>query len=188
MCLATVEVYNPRANTWRSCTPMSQRREGAVAGVVGGRLVVAGGVCDGDSHISRGLHRDRVDPAPAYAARSLVRATACVLNGRLYVMGGMGSNKLQVLEMTEENGFSWSCKADLPAERYGAASVIHDGQLWLLGGRIEDQELGYVETASVLIYDMNGGWVTGPPLPRGITDCRAICTMRRRNLHLRNCQ
>ena len=37
-------------------------------------------------------------------------ATACVLNGRLYVIGGHDSNKLQVLEMTDENGLSWSAK------------------------------------------------------------------------------
>ena len=39
--LAAVEVYSPKTASWRSCTPMSQRRTGAVAGVVGGRLVVA---------------------------------------------------------------------------------------------------------------------------------------------------
>ena len=49
--LATVEVYSPKTNSWRSCTPMSQRREGAVAGVVGGRLVVAGG-CDGEAPLT----------------------------------------------------------------------------------------------------------------------------------------
>ena len=52
-------------------------------------------------------------------------ATACVLNGRLHVMGGMGSNRLQVLEMTEENGLTWTVKADLPANRCAAASVVH---------------------------------------------------------------
>ena len=41
--LATVEVYSPKMNSWRLCMGMSQCREGAVAGVVGGRLVVAGG-------------------------------------------------------------------------------------------------------------------------------------------------
>ncbi len=46
--LATVEAYNPRTNTWRSCLPLSQRRHSAVAGVVGGRLVVAGGYAAGD--------------------------------------------------------------------------------------------------------------------------------------------
>ena len=45
--LATVEAYNSRTNTWRSCLPLSQRRWGAVAGVVGGRLVVAGGFAAG---------------------------------------------------------------------------------------------------------------------------------------------
>ena len=48
-CLATVEAYNPRTNTWRSCLPLSQRRMDAVAGVVGGRLVVAGGIDDDGS-------------------------------------------------------------------------------------------------------------------------------------------
>ena len=74
--------------------------------------------------------------------------------------------------MSEENGFSWTVEADLPGVRRGAASVIHDGQLWLMGGLNEDGE----ETASVLIYDMNGGWVTGPALPRAIWGCRAIST------------
>ena len=50
--LATVEAYNPRTNTWRSCLPLSQRRTGAVAGVVGGRLVVAGGYGVGDGALT----------------------------------------------------------------------------------------------------------------------------------------
>ena len=123
--LATVEVYSPKTNSWRSCTPMSQRRNGAVAGVVGGRLVVAGGLC-GDGLLSSveaytGTGWTPLPPMPHDADE----ATACVLNGRLYVIGGEGSNRLLVLEMTEENRTSWSCKADLPAERFGAASCVH---------------------------------------------------------------
>ena len=117
--LATVEVYSPKTNSWRSCTPMSQRRTGAVAGVVGGRLVVAGGFGDGGGLLSSveaytGTGWTPLPPMPHEA----YMATACVLNGRLHVMGGILSNKLQVLEMTEENGLSWSRKADLPAIRW----------------------------------------------------------------------
>ena len=54
--MRAVEAYNPRTNAWRSCLPLRQRREGAVAGVVGGRLVVAGGYGGDDRHISRSLH------------------------------------------------------------------------------------------------------------------------------------
>ena len=88
-------------------------------------------------------------------------ATACVLNGRLYVMGGYESNKLQVLEMTEENGLSWSCKADLPVARYGAASIVHEGKVWLMGGIVDGES-----STTVLTYDADADtWEMAPPLP-----------------------
>ena len=99
--LATVEVYSPKTNSWRSCTPIIQRRNGAVAGVVGGRLVVAGGFCRGEGVLTSveaytGTGWTPLPPMPY----STYNATACVLNGRLYVMGGDDSNRLQVLGMT----------------------------------------------------------------------------------------
>ena len=100
-------------------------------------------------------------------------AIACVLNGRLYVMGGRGSNKLQVLEMTEENGLSWSCKADLPAERYYAASVVHDGKIWVMGGWVG--EVGEGVSASVITYDAEAdAWETAPSLPERCSHCQAF--------------
>ena len=99
-------------------------------------------------------------------------ATACVLNGRLYVMGGFDSNRLQVLEMTEENGLSWSCKAELPAARHEAASCVHDGRIWVMGGRV-----GGERSASVLTYGAEGDtWEAGPPLPSPCNTCRAAAT------------
>ena len=161
--LATVEVYSPKTNSWRSCAPMSQRRWDAVAGVVGGRLVVAGGICGGSLTSVEAYTGTGWTPLPPmpHGAR---KATACVLNGRLYVMGGVGSNKLQVLEMTEENGLSWSCKADLPANRVGAASVVHEGKIYVMGGRADGE--GVSESASVIIYDAEAdAWETAPSLP-----------------------
>merc|ERR1712185_53220 len=121
---ATVEAYNPRTNTWRSCLPLSQRRTGAVAGVVGGRLVVAGGYADGDGLLTsvEAYTPTGWTPLPPLP-HAADRATACVLNGRLYVMGGVECNKLQVLEMSEENEFTWTVKADLPLKRWSAASA-----------------------------------------------------------------
>ena len=105
-------------------------------------------------------------------------ATACVLNGRLYVIGGYLSNKLQVLEMTEENGLSWSCKADLPDERCHAASVVHEGKIWVMGGLVNSQP-----SASVSIYDPEADvWEAAPPLPRPCIGCRAVTTMEERIL------
>ena len=95
-------------------------------------------------------------------------------------MGGVDCNKLQVLEMSEENGFAWTVKADLPASRHSAASVVHEGRLWLIGGEIDDEP-----TASVIIYDIaSDSWAVGPALPRpigAIDRPRPRCRTGRRN-------
>ena len=88
-------------------------------------------------------------------------ATACVLNGRLHVIGAMDSSAHQVLEMTEENGLAWTVKADLPANRFGAASAMHEGKIWVVGGIV-----GGESSASVLTYEPDAdAWATAPSLP-----------------------
>ena len=111
-------------------------------------------------------------PHPAW------HATACVLNGRLYVIGGVHSDKLQVLEMTEENGWSWSCKANLPNARDSAASVVHEGRIRVMGGSVDGRPApaprqGRI-TASVIDYDVEAdAWHTAPPLPSACSECCA---------------
>ena len=167
--LATVEAYNPRTNTWRSCLPLSLRRMNAVAGVVGGRLVVAGG----RASVGRLTSVEAYTPTGwiplPHLPHAANAATACVLNGRLYVMGGLDCNKLQVLEMSEENEFTWTVKAELPSSRFDAASAAVDGKLWLIGGTAN-----WLASNSVLIYDIDAdSWVTGPSLPRATYGVRA---------------
>ena len=73
--------------------------------------------------------------------------------------------------MTEENEWSWSC-TDLPADRWGAASVVHEGQIWVMGGCV-----GNLNTASVIIYDAEADtWSEGPPLPGICVSGRAAVT------------
>ena len=94
-------------------------------------------------------------------------------------MGGIGYSKLQVLEMSEENGFTWTVKGELPwakpcVERMSAASAVVNDKLWLMGGLVteddddEEEENEYEPTASVSIYDPSlDSWAAGPPLPAG---------------------
>ena len=78
-------------------------------------------------------------------------------------MGGVLCNKLQVLEMSAENAFTWTVKADLPAARYHGASCVHEGKLWLIGGLLSDGNV----TTSVIIYDTaSDSWAKGPTLPQ----------------------
>jgi len=166
--LATVEVYSPKTNSWRSCTPMRRRRDGAAAGVVGGRLVVAGGYCRGPLSSVEAYTGTGWTPLPPMPHDALL-APACVLNGRLHVMGGHDSNKHQVLEMTEENGLAWTVKAEMPATRIAAASVAHNDKIWVIGGLVDRQDEdengapGSLPTTSVLRYDPAAdSWESAP--------------------------
>ena len=72
--------------------------------------------------------------------------------------------------MSEENGLSWSRKADLPADRYAAASVVHNGRIWVMGGSVA----GEGASASVFTYDAEAdAWETAPPLPSPCSHFRA---------------
>ena len=71
------------------------------------------------------------------------------------------SNKLQVLRC-RENGLSWSCKADLPMGRWLAASVVHKGKIYVMGGIVDGEGI----SASVITYDATAdAWETAPSLP-----------------------
>ena len=167
--LATVEVYSPAANTWRSLPALNERRSGAVCGVVGGSLVVAGGFRDGSELTSAEAYSPaaaRWNPiAPLPHAANL--ATACVLNGRLFVAGGDDTNRLQMWDTKK-----WTLKAPMPAVRCGAASVVHEGKMMVIGGYVTGE--GTASSTSVILYDpQTDTWADGPPLPSPRYGCRA---------------
>ena len=184
--LNSVEVWNPQTNEWRQGPSMRHKRTGAVAGVVAGCLVVAGG-----SPCNRiRCHLNSVEafshstgwrslPDMPYGAAN---ATAVELDGFLYVAGG-ASPHLQMW-----NGATWEV-IDAPAgsvlnrqQRNGtapisgtaqrcvrfaqdAASVAHRGKMWRIGG----------ETASVSVYDpIMNQWERGVELPSPRSGLRAV--------------
>ena len=65
--------------------------------------------------------------------------------------------------MSEENEFTWTVKADLPAVRnHSTSAVARDGKLWLIGGLDEHGD----GTDTVFIYDPeHDSWAPGPTLP-----------------------
>ena len=63
--------------------------------------------------------------------------------------------------MSAENEFSWTVKTDLPAPQYDAASTVHEGKLWLMGGIVNG-----APSSAVSIYDNEAdSWMAGPDLP-----------------------
>lgn len=136
---------------WAMSTPLPEARAGYAAGLVGGKLVIAGGtywegtkdhwikkIFCGTTHafdpVSETWEKLPDAPIPfGYAADVVVADKLFVLGG---YTGSRTSRKILVLEEKRDR-YMWSVLGDLPADRLFARALSVGNNLYLLGGTRE---------------------------------------------------
>jgi serine/threonine protein kinase/N-acetylneuraminic acid mutarotase len=172
--LATVEAYDPAADTWTSLSELPGRRSDFGVAYADGRLVVAGGMSGGQvlkSVVSLDLMTQSWNGLPDMGIGRHGMAVAGV--GRtVYVIGGStGAGDGQITSSAEalklgarkpQPAPEWHALPDAPTERLMMAWTVLDGKIWLAGGMLgHDETLQTVES-----YDpATGVWQPQPPLP-----------------------
>lgn len=167
----------PGGDPWSTLAPMPPMptvRAGHVAAALDGKLFVVGGsstwpyphlqtieVYDPDSN----QWEDTTLKADMPTGRE--NASAAVIDGKLYVVGGMvrpTSNTHDVtgvLEVYDPVANTWSTLAPMPTPRHGAAMGVIGGKLHVVGGWTT---LTFLATHEV--YDPNtDSWSTLEPMP-----------------------
>ena len=175
---------------WTKSTPFPESRAGYAAGVIHGKLVIAGGTYwEGTKgHWTKKLfcattHAfdprtktwDKLPDAPipfGYAAYTVV-------NNKLFVLGGFtGSQvnrKIYILEKTADR-YVWSAYGDMPADRVFAGAVSVGRTIHLLGGSTQFEPYDAAGTCcttktvtdSFMALDTahpERGWRQLPPFP-----------------------
>ena len=146
---------------------MPEARSEVAAARAGGEIVVAGGFT------ADGNNSPRVD---AYSVRSgdwrrlpdlpvaVDHAAAAGVNGRVYVIGGYGEDRLPRRSAFVLEGRAWREIASLPDGRAAAAAAIAGGRLYVVGGR--NGRRGLARDAFVLSLGARQ-WIRIPgPRPR----------------------
>jgi N-acetylneuraminic acid mutarotase len=159
---------------WRVRTPMPRPRAGYMAGVIDGRLVIAGGSYWENGQKMRTTRVDLFDPhanvwqagPPLPEPRS--DAASVSYQDALYVFGGGTQTEVPQDALVFRHG-KWSAlpEAALPEPRLYPVAVMCRGLLYLVGGMLK---AGDYTTASNSLWVWNpaspaAGWKELPPQP-----------------------
>ena len=169
-----VRVFDPAVGRWEDGPRLPARLHHMAAVAVDGDLYALGGYLDFSfTPVSQCYVLRR--GATAWATiRALPEprgaATAGVIGGRVVVAGGYGTSQrlLGPVAIYDPPTDTWTAGSALPTPREHLASVVHDGRLWVFGGRRGglDSVLAAVEA-----YDPAAdAWrsdLPPMPLPRG---------------------
>ena len=136
--LATVEKYDVDANTWSAVAPLPSPRSDLAAVAHGGKIFVFGG-CSGTASFTGevDMYNPETDTwttglAPMLTARaSLVAGHS---GQRVYAIGGWNGASLDVNEVYDIAGDSWSMNTRMPTARLEAGTHSHGGRVYVVGG------------------------------------------------------
>jgi len=146
--LKTVEIYDPKTDRWTKGKDMLSSKTQIAVESANGKIYAMGGL-DGNLLLSgiveefdpnTGLWRERVSiPRPRY------NLATCVLEDRIYVIGGMvqGKKDWENVGTVEEYNPSqnrWSLKATMPTPRSKHSACSSGANIYVFGGVGENWE------------------------------------------------
>lgn len=155
------------ANSWSTRASMPIRSYGGAAAAIDGKLWVIATPEGADGNFTGETRLFRYDPATdTWAEREPAphhqhRAAVGVINGKLYVAGGMAKtirNEVTYeydpvpwgeLDVHDPATNVWTTRKSMTTARYGAAGGVIDGKLYVAGGI----GTGYSTVSSMEMYD-----------------------------------
>jgi len=140
--LATNEALFPGETAWRALAPLPQQRDHLAAVELAGRLwAVAGspGWFNQETSTSLWVYDAQADRWEDRAPLPLGRAAhaAAVVDGQIYVAGGMGPEPQRLLAY-DARADSWALRAPMSRPREHLAAAAPGGRLYVIGGRWGD--------------------------------------------------
>jgi N-acetylneuraminic acid mutarotase len=182
--------YDPAADTWKALAPMPTKRGSPVAVTLGDRMYVIGGATTPPGSKETAVHPQRphisvgtveeYDPASnTWRARMPMptprnHATAGVVNGKVYVIGGRigaafisaGSSNVDAVEEYDPAADAWgAAKAKMPSARSAMASGVHGGRIYVTGGEGQNAQMMYTFRALEGYDAAANRWVVLPSMP-----------------------
>jgi len=179
-----VDIYDLETDSWSEGPPLNTGRLAASAVSCNGKIYVFCGVpaWTGGNYIST---MEIYDPATeTWTEKSCpiqcFDLMTAEVNGKIYLFGGYyGYTDREALNTVYEydtEADSWEYKSSMPTGRWGAACVVLDDLIYVIGGGLDYTWDNYSTTDCniVEVYDPSGDtWESRSPMPVARTVCAA---------------
>ncbi|XP_072314905.1 kelch-like protein 33 [Eucyclogobius newberryi] len=177
----SVEMYDPDTDSWSFVRPLNRALSGQAASVCDGSIFISGGFnSQYECLVSLFLYHPAGGSTYLHdMSRDRAQHSMDALRGHLYVVGGVCNlqsfyTDQLVCEVYSPGADSWSVLGNLPVAHVGAASVVLEDKLYVLGGYCQED---YTESGRVHRFDPSiNKWESMGRLPGAVTDIRA-CLM-----------
>jgi N-acetylneuraminic acid mutarotase len=172
---ASVEAYDPSADSWTNKASMSQARFAFQAVTLNGKIYAIGGnvSSDGTSTSAAEMYDPVLDLWSRVADMPTGRVSfaAAALNGNIYVIGGRINNtEIPEVWIYNPTANAWTVGARIPTARETVGAIAFSGQILALGGTVP----GGVPVAAVEQYNPGCNvWMPQAQLPASRNECYA---------------
>lgn len=174
-----VDVYDPAQDSWSSAAPLTSERGGFAAGVIDGKIYIAGGYSSAGSNTGA-VYDPATDTWAPIANMPTYRESGggVAVGGKLYYFGGWQWNSASgtpatTMAIYDAQSNSWSEGPPLGVWRGDFAVAVVNGRIYVIGGENADFADGggggyYISaTSTVEEFDpVTGYWWARAPLPR----------------------
>nr|XP_056713337.1 kelch-like protein 18 [Euleptes europaea] len=135
--LNVVEVFDPMANQWAQCQPMTTARSRVGVAVLNGLLYAIGGY-DGQLRLSTvEVYNSESDSWSKVGSMNSKRSAmgTVVLDGQIYVCGGYdGTSSLNSVEAYSPETDRWTVVTPMSSNRSAAGVTVFEGWIFVSGG------------------------------------------------------
>jgi len=147
--VATVEVYDPKTDTWAKKKEMPTPRLGLSTSVVDGKIYAIGGQVTGIVEIYDPEQDQWFEPDPMPIPRGWFSTSA--VGGKIYAIGG-GRFGLPTVEVYHPQKKRWTPAKAMPTGRTVLSTSVVDGKIYAIGGTavMGDFRMAF---ATVEVYD-----------------------------------
>uniref|UniRef100_A0A2I3T1H2 Kelch like family member 18 n=1 Tax=Pan troglodytes TaxID=9598 RepID=A0A2I3T1H2_PANTR len=148
--LNVVEVFDPIANRWERCRPMTTARSRVGVAVVNGLLYAIGGY-DGQLRLSTvEAYNPETDTWTRVGSMNSKRSAmgTVVLDGQIYVCGGYdGNSSLSSVETYSPETDKWTVVTSMSSNRSAAGVTVFEGRIYV-SGDLQQCESGHLAPCS----------------------------------------